>query len=706
MDLGGYIRQARRLPLKVILRKAARLAVRTGRARLQLASDVAKGSYSGKTPGLNPAARIAIVAADIPADLVDTLRTLSGHYLEHRFDLLGSGWVRPAYRFEAPGFLGRRYAPGGPAAPGKAGAGLEAVVNRSNVPRASEIWSLIAGPGYKPVDWQLDFRSGYRWSAQTPSLRLSIPTDAGADVKVPWELARLQHLPQLALCAILANAGAAGFAPAARYVAEISNQLADFLATNPPRFGVNWIGAMDVAIRAANIALTLALLRGAGLELPAAICAVVAGSLDEHARHVIEHLDYSETGRSNHYLANLGGLVWSNWALVGDEVERRLVFAVAALLNEAELQFLSDGGNYEGSTNYHRLSGETVLFSLAVIASLTESALSRMERMDAPRNAWRGGFPVLPLPRHRDVRDGRGLIAPALLSKVAGAVRLSRAVQGQDHTIVQIGDTDSGRFFKLHPALIPGQQEPVENTLDHRGFIAAGGAFFGVPDSATFDAMLVTRLFRNGFAIPPEAPIDDFGDIDVLLAQWDAAPEEARRVRRLPFSPSLAARSWARAAFPDFGLYVFRNKDRLVAFRCAGAPPPNAPRGHRHDDNLAIEYRLGPQDRRDPGSYVYTPDANLRNRYRSAQAHDVPRLRGVPLTRFGDPLFDLDEIAHARCLCWRADAVAGEVSGPFGSILRIVRFTSDALEIYDCTAGGTLEEISAAEPVARGYGRL
>jgi hypothetical protein len=528
----------------------------------------------------------------------------------------------------------------------------------------------------------------------------------GADVKVPWELARLQHLPQLALCAILAHAGAAGFAPAVRYVDEISDQLADFLATNPPRFGVNWIGAMDVAIRAANIALTLALLGGAGLEVSPAIGAVAASSLDEHAAHVIEHLDYSESGRSNHYLANLGGLVWSNWALVGRDAERRLVFAIAALLNEAELQFLPDGGNYEGSTNYHRLSGETVLLSLAVIASLTEGALSRMERADAPRKAWRGGFPALPLPRHRDVRDGRGLMAPSLLNKIAGAVRLSRAVQGQDRTIVQIGDTDSGRFFKLHPTLFPGQQEPVENTLDHRGFIAAGEAFCGEPDRASLDAVLVMRMCRDGFEAPPVAPPSDFGDGDALLAQWNAAPEEARRVRRLPFGLSLEARSWTRAAFPDFGLYVFRSEDRLVTFRCAGAPPAAAPRGHSHDDNLAIEYRLGPHDRRDPGSYVYTPDTDVRNRYRSAQAHDAPRLRGVSLTRFGDRLFDLDEVAHARCLCWRADAVAGEVKGPFGAILRIVRLTGDALEIYDCVTGGTLEEISAAVPVAHGYGLL
>ena len=95
MDIRGYIYQARTLPIEITLRKAVALARRTGRARAQLAADIFGGSYGSNEPGLNPAARIAVSAAEIPTDLTATLRHLGQSYLQHRFDLLGSGWLSP-----------------------------------------------------------------------------------------------------------------------------------------------------------------------------------------------------------------------------------------------------------------------------------------------------------------------------------------------------------------------------------------------------------------------------------------------------------------------------------------------------------------------------------------------------------------------------------------------------------------------------------
>lgn len=714
MDFSGYLRQARKLPLGVTLRKAAGLVRRESIARARLARERLVGSYGLDCPKLNLAVRIAISAADIPADLQATLRTLSANYLQHRFDLLGSGWVSPCYGFQAGGFLGHRYAPNAPAAPDRDGKGLEVIVNRSNLPRARQIWRLIAQRDYVPIDWQLDFRSGYRWSAQQPSLRLPIPVDRGADVKVPWELGRLHHLPQLALTAILAAAGKPGFEPAAPCVAEISDQLCDFIAANPPRFGVNWMCPMDIGIRAGNIALTLALLAGASLSLPPHVEEIVANSLNDHAAHVAEHLEYSESERSNHYLANLGGLVWSNWLLAGEESERRLIFAIAELLKEADNQFLPDGGNYEGSTNYHRLSGEIVLFALAVILSLDDAALARLERAKPPRRAWRAGFPHLPLKRFSGAKGGASIVPPPVLQKLAGAARLARAVQGTDGTIAQIGDTDSGRFFHLHPTALPESYggatgEFVENTLDHGGFADAVDAIFGAAaPSRKMDAILVQRLIPTAAAIEAPQVMDtlaDFGDLDAQIARWQAMPEASRRVRRLSLGETVAAGQWSREALPDFGLYLFRHDDLLISFRCAGAAPANAPRGHRHDDNLSVEYRLKSVEHRDPGSFVYTPSIEQRNLYRSAAAHDAPRIRNQSLTEFAG-LFDLEEAGHARCAAWRPDGVAGEVTSPAGTVLRVLRLSSHELAIYDCVQPpAELADLSAPVALSKGYGR-
>jgi hypothetical protein len=219
------------------------------------------------------------------------------------------------------------------------------------------------------------------------------------------------------------------------------------------------------------------------------------------------------------------------------------------------------------------------------------------------------------------------------------------------------------------------------------------------------DAVIVGRLIGSTSIEPPTAAagLADFGDPDALLARWQAAPEASRRVRRLPLGTTVAAAGWARAAFPDFGLYVFHHDDLLIAFRCAAAPPQAAPRGHRHDDNLGVEVRLPAAERRDPGSFVYTPSIEQRNRYRAAAAHDAPRANGQTLSKFGSALFDFEQRADARCLYWRADGVAGEAGG----VLRIVRLSPTELSIFDCVeAAATLEDPPAPLPVSFGYGRL
>ena len=678
MAPSAYLRRARGLPPHVVARKAAMFCIRTIKRRARLAGDCLRGSYGSVGHNRNPAACIRIRAEDVPADLQATLLILGSEYLRHRFDLLGSGWLAPEYGFRPNGFLGRRYDPGAPPAPGGSGVGLSRLVGRANLPRARQAWALIRNADYRPIDWHLDFRSGYRWPSRRHSYRKHIPVDTGADIKVPWELGRMQHLPQLALCAILAASGRTGFGPADRYVQEIGDQLLDFIATNPPRFGVNWMSAMDVAIRAANIALALALLAGADRRLPSAVEAIVLSSLDDHARYIANHLDYSEIGRSNHYICEIAGLAWACW-LMEATVKRDawIEFAAREIETEARMQFLADGGNYEGSTNYHRLSGEAVLFAVGVL-----EALGRL------------------MPRE-------------MLIMLRKAAALSQAVQGDDGTIVQIGDTDSGRFFKLHPTALPeslgGNADAfVENTLDHAGFCDGVAALFAPPpESARLEAILVHRLVGSPLTPPAsEPPWADYGNLAAIETEIADLPEAVRRVHRLRLPRAVEPRDWAREAFPDFGLYVFRHDELLLAFRCLGGLASAAPSGHTHDDNLGLEYRLGPEERRDPGSYVYTPSVELRNAYRSASAHDVPRAADWPVAPPGSQLFALDHRAFATCLAWRPDGVVGEIRAPWGRILRLIRFARTEIIVTDVIAPArTFAAASGVEP-SMGYGRL
>jgi hypothetical protein len=48
------------------------------------------------------------------------------------------------------------------------------------------------------IDWHVDPTSGFRWSASVRSSAIRYGNQPGIEVKWPWELGRLQHLPAIA----------------------------------------------------------------------------------------------------------------------------------------------------------------------------------------------------------------------------------------------------------------------------------------------------------------------------------------------------------------------------------------------------------------------------------------------------------------------------------------------------------------------------
>ena len=71
-----------------------------------------------------------------------------------------------------------------------------------------------------PIDWHVDFKSGYRWSPGVHWQNIEVPVGMG-DIKVPWELSRLQHMP------LLAEAYLQG--KDEKYLREFRSQLEDWI---------------------------------------------------------------------------------------------------------------------------------------------------------------------------------------------------------------------------------------------------------------------------------------------------------------------------------------------------------------------------------------------------------------------------------------------------------------------------------------------
>ena len=138
----------------------------------------------------------------------------------------------------------------------------------------------------------------------------------------------MQHLPQMAMRA--ARLGEEN-EESQLLVRNIRNQWLDFIATNPPGFGVNWMCPMDIAIRGANWCLAWDVLKAGGFALEADEENILAHSLLDHGRYITQHLEWSQD-RGNHYLTDICGLVFIAAYLPETiETDNWLAFAISQL---------------------------------------------------------------------------------------------------------------------------------------------------------------------------------------------------------------------------------------------------------------------------------------------------------------------------------------------------------------------------------------
>jgi uncharacterized heparinase superfamily protein len=268
----------------------------------------------------------------------------------------------------------------------------------------------LLGSGPTPlgprIDWHVDFKSGHRWDPrQYYSDVRPAPYPGGYDLKVPWELSRCQHFAWLGQAYWLTGDE--------RYPGEFVAQVSDWLAQNPPPWGVNWGCTMDVAIRVVNWLWGYAFCQSSP-ALTAEFRLAFHKSLLQHGRHIRQNLEYSETLTSNHYLSNLVGLVYLGVLLPEfPEAAEWRAFGLRELEQEMFKQVYADGIDFEASTNYHRMVTEFFL-SATLLAE----------------------------------RNGHGF-SPTYLARLEGMVAAVLHLTQADGTTPLIGDVDNGRLHRL-----------------------------------------------------------------------------------------------------------------------------------------------------------------------------------------------------------------------------------------------------------------
>lgn len=699
--------QARSLPLTLAWVLRRQVSVCRG-AKAQRTRDFKYGTYGADERGPTLSTHIDQKGVEVLLRHREVIAEVSGRYLAHRFDILGSGWVRVYRGMRCAGFEGYRFAPAKCVAADRQGVWLEEMVNASNVAKSQRIWRLIFDTGddigapssYTPIDWQLDFRSGYRWSERTWYLDIKYGDVSGADVKVPWELGRMQHLLFLAWAFALAKGGCQGVRPPSVYANEFRNQILDFLATNPPRFGVQWVSSMDVAIRVVNWLVAYDVMRAHGAEFDDGFERVFTRSIRSHGRHLVQNLDWSPRLRHNHYLADIVGLLFVAAYLPPDrETDCWLRFARQELLAETKEQFNQDRSNFEGSTCYHRLSSEMVAFATALLLGLQEgrSPKNNYQPLTVLREMGVDCF-LISLYRwaSKDKAQIQGvadaLVPGFLLQRLAGMAEFTSRITKPDGHVPQIGDNDSGRFLKAMPAFQKmrpteakvrfanlSQWEPenldewywFEDTLDHGHLVDSISALLGrndvlpSPRVNSVDAWLVCALAGETARAPGEgwrayrqgwvATIGADQDFDRLQQELNRLGDYQRRTTVFDLrdeGKGLAplTHGLQTFGFPDFGLYVFKSSRLYLAIRC-GAVGRRGCGGHNHNDQLSLELMVdGRTWVADPGTYVYTSLPEVRNRYRSVYAHFAPQAAGREPAPLDSGLFSLPDRTRSEVL--------------------------------------------------------
>lgn len=666
MSIGSDIRHYFRVCLtnspKVVSIKAASIVRRQISGKLGRVLDLAFPSYV-KAPAAGNFYRFF----DLPPveklqEIAHWLLPVTKRYLEHRFDLLGSGWVQVRHGVACNGLGEYRYPPAKVVCPDREGNWLGGRINAANLTESRRLWALVDS-GYCPIDWQLDFKSGYRWSEKSWYRKIRHGHLPGVDVKVPWELGRLQHLPQLALAHALASSGAEGFSPTEVYAAEFRNQVLDFIATNPPRFGVNWACTMDVAIRAVNLLVAYDLFLADDAEFDKEFTAVFGRSILEHGRHIAGNLEWSEKLCSNHYLANVAGLLYvAAYLPRADYSDAWLAFSLQELVSEVASQFQSDGSNFEASTCYHRLSAEMVLYTTALVLGLPAERRTALLKYDHRLIKGRPSLAPAPVPHFSCVDlELEVPFADWYFERLVRMAEFTLHVSHADGHVAQIGDNDSGRFLKLTPVfremmvataksrylnlqnyqgLADEDEHWQEDMLDHSHLVAIAGALFDQEDlnvlssGSGLEARLV-RTLAGGLRLPCCRKLPE--------------PIAEERVRCF--------------SYPDFGLYVYRSDRIILLVRC-GTVGQHGFGGHAHNDALSFELTInGVPLVVDPGTGVYTPDVTMRNRFRSVAAHNTLALLNQEPNPWADGqrgLFRLVDRASARAIVVKPDRFCGE----------------------------------------------
>ena len=292
----------------------------------------------------------------------------------------------------------------------------------------------------KEIEWNEDFKTGFIWKNIFYKNIKTVDLNNNADVKIPWELSRFQHIPILGQAYLLTDN--------LKYPLEFKNQIENWIKKNPVEMSINWTCTMDVAIRACNWIIGYYFFKNCS-KINKEFWIKYNKVLYLHGRYIFSNLEKAEQYNGNHYLSDLAGLIWLglyfknfkyNKEDTKDNPKIWLNFGLKEFEKEMKSQVNPDGTDYESSTAYHCLVTELFLFT-SILCSKNNIMFSE-----------------------------------EYMSKLVKMIGFIMNITKPNGYIPLLGDMDSGRFIIL------SDYGGSKDKRDFRYLIALGGEYFNRDD--------------------------------------------------------------------------------------------------------------------------------------------------------------------------------------------------------------------------------
>jgi hypothetical protein len=265
---------------------------------------------------------------------------------------------------------------------------------------------------------------------------LDLPTDK--DVKIVWEINRLQFLPIMAVDFLKTGD--------IKILNRIKDIIKEWDSKNPYDVGINWHSNLEVAIRSISLLLTYILLYDH----------IKSKEIEElifkHGYHVYRDINYTEKCIPNNHLIGEATALYILGNIYDSQQSKKWINKAKVILNDY-IEHLRDDGTYkEASLSYHRFVLQ--MYLLVYLFSI----------------------------KFQD-----NFIENPLTNKLVKAYIFLKSIEKPDGSFPQFGDWDDGVYYKLN-------NEPIEN---YKYFVDTLGYIVGNNDEKNLEVEILEQLFGN-----------------------------------------------------------------------------------------------------------------------------------------------------------------------------------------------------------------